>query len=87
MDLRYIGKNIRFYRAKQRASQEKLAEKTDLSSNYIGMIERGEKVPSVKSLLKISAALGVMPGVLLTDWEHARWKWVGSGHNKIHPLK
>ena len=85
MDLRYIGRNIRFYRTEQRASQEKLAERTGLSPNYIGMIERGEKIPSVKSLLKISAELGVMPGVLLTDWEYARWKWVENGHNKIHP--
>ena len=85
MDLRYIGRNIRFYRTEQRASQEKLAERTGLSPNYIGMIERGEKIPSVKSLLKISAELGVMPGVLLTDWDLARWKWIEKGHNKIHP--
>ena len=31
--------------------QETLAEMTDLTANYIGMIERGEKVPALSTLI------------------------------------
>ena len=45
MKLETIGKNIRKYRNQRKLRQDQLAEKTDLSTNYIGMIERGEKIP------------------------------------------
>ena len=45
MNLDTIGKNIRKYRSQQKLRQDQLAEKTDLSTNYIGMVERGEKIP------------------------------------------
>ena len=37
-----IGRNIRKYRVEKKMRQEDLAEKTGLSANYIGMLERGE---------------------------------------------
>lgn len=36
-----------------------MAEKTDLTTNYIGMVERGEKIPSLETFIKIVNALGV----------------------------
>lgn len=45
MNLSSIGKNIRKYRLQRNLCQEDLAEMAALSSNYIGMVERGEKVP------------------------------------------
>ena len=47
MKLDTIGKNIRKFREIKKLRQEDLAEKTDLTTNYIGMIERGEKIPSI----------------------------------------
>lgn len=48
MDLTSIGKNLRKFRTEKRMMQETLAEKANLSSNYIGMIERGENtIPSL----------------------------------------
>ena len=40
-------------------SQEKLAEKADLSTVFISRIERGVESPSMDSLVKIDRGLGV----------------------------
>jgi len=45
MDYRSIGENIRKYRKTKKMTQETLAERAGLSVNYIGSIERGEKLP------------------------------------------
>ena len=47
--------------------QEDLAEKADISVNYIGMLERGEKVPSLETFITIANALGVSADMLLKD--------------------
>ena len=53
MKLDTIGKNIRKFRLARKLRQEDLAEKTDLTTNYIGMVERGEKIPSLETFIKI----------------------------------
>lgn len=50
MQLDSIGKNIRVFRLAKKLRQEDLAEKAELSTNYIGMVERGEKVLSLSRL-------------------------------------
>ncbi|MBO4692805.1 MAG: helix-turn-helix transcriptional regulator [Clostridia bacterium] len=67
MKLDVVGKNIRKYRLLKSVSQEKLAERADLTPNYIGMIERGEKTPSLQSFIKIVNALEVSADVILCD--------------------
>ena len=62
-----IGKNIRKYRLLKKLRQEDLAEKAGLSINYVGAIERGEKVPSLETLLAIINALGVSADMILAD--------------------
>ena len=62
-----IGKNIRKFRLARKLRQEDLAEKTDLTTNYIGMVERGEKIPSLETFIKIVNALGVSSDMVLTD--------------------
>lgn len=54
-----IADNIRQYRAKQRISQEKLSEMTDISQQHISNIENELVNPSIEVLLKISNALDV----------------------------
>ena len=67
MKLDSIGKHIREYRLSRKLRQEDLAEKTGLSANYIGMMERGEKTPALETFICIANALGVSADMLLTD--------------------
>lgn len=65
--LESIGKNIRKYRLVKKLRQEDLAEKAELSINYVGAIERGEKIPSLETFLVIINALGVSADMILAD--------------------
>lgn len=67
VDLNSIGKNIRKYRLMKKLRQEDLAEKADLSINYVGAIERGEKLPSLETLIVIINALEVSADMILAD--------------------
>ena len=67
MKLDTIGKNIRKFREAKKLRQEDLAEKAELTTNYIGMIERGEKIPSLETFIKILNALGVSADMVLSD--------------------
>ena len=67
MKLDTIGKNIRTFRLAKKFRQEDLAEKTGLSANYIGMVERGEKIPSLETFINIANALGISADMVLTD--------------------
>lgn len=67
MNLSSIGKNIRKYRQTKKLRQEDLAELTGLSPNYIGALERGEKIPSLETFLVIVNALNVSADMILCD--------------------
>lgn len=54
-----LGLKIRVERQKQKLSQEKLAELSELNRNFIGMIERGETNVTVKNLESIANALNL----------------------------
>ena len=62
-----IGRNIRKYRMEKKMRQEDLAEKTGLSANYIGMLERSEKLPALDTLISILNALGITADAVLCD--------------------
>lgn len=57
--LKNLGKNIRKYREAKKFSQELLAEKADLSREYITRIENGQKFVSLKKLFLLADILGV----------------------------
>lgn len=67
MKFESIGKHIREYRLKNNMRQEDLAEKTDLSVNYIGMLERGEKIPSLETFIVLLNVLGASADIVLAD--------------------
>ncbi len=48
-----IGRNIRANRKLRKFSIDNLADYLELSSSYVGLLERGERCPSLKTLLKI----------------------------------
>jgi transcriptional regulator with XRE-family HTH domain len=54
---RILGKCIRSYREQAGLTQEKLAEKSDLTPKYLGEVERGLVNISVDALARIAAAL------------------------------
>jgi len=56
---RIVGQNIRACRKQAHLSQEKLAEKADLSYKYLGEVERGVVNISLGSLVRIAKALRV----------------------------
>lgn len=60
-----IKENIKKYRILQNFSQEKLSEIAGISTDYILLIERGKRTPSIKRLCLIANALGIEPYKLL----------------------
>jgi len=60
------GKNIRLFRQTKGLTQENLAELVNVTSSYIGYLERGLRAPSLDLLARIGTALEVEPTVLLT---------------------
>lgn len=67
MDLSGIGKQIREVRLQKSWNQDQLAEKTNLSLAYIGMIERGEKIPKLETFIRIINTLEISADVVLQD--------------------
>ena len=54
-----LGEELYKARMKAGLTQEQLAFKADVSRNYISLLERNEKSPTVKTLLRLCKSLGV----------------------------
>jgi transcriptional regulator with XRE-family HTH domain len=54
-----FGSNLRKFRGSREWSQMELAEKADISMNFLSEIERGNKWPSPENLQNLADALGV----------------------------
>jgi len=67
MDKAELGKRVREARNKAGLTQESLAEKADIGIMYLGEIERGIKMPSLKIFIKIIEALDISADYLLRD--------------------
>ena len=52
-----FAENIKYYRKEQGFSQQTLAEKCDIATNYLSEIERGQKFPSVEIIERLSQVL------------------------------
>ena len=59
------GAQERLRREVRRLSQPKVAELAHVSLNYIGLIERGQKMPTVDTLVHVGKALELEPVALL----------------------
>ena len=69
-----LGKRMRELRAKRGLSQEAFADHCGLHRTAIGLIERGHRVPSLKTLLTISSGFGVSLSELLRGVDGGRTK-------------
>lgn len=67
MDYTSIGKHIRTRRIQKKLRQEDVAEMVDLSPNYYGSIERGEKIPAMDTFVAILNALELSADQVLAD--------------------
>lgn len=64
-----FGEVLRKKRKEAGLSQEKLALDVGLERTFISMMERGQRQPSLTTLLKIAPALGCSAADLVTDVE------------------
>lgn len=67
MDQKAIGKRIKSAREKKGLTQEQLAEEVNLSPMHISVIERGNKLPRLETLINIANVLDVSADILLQD--------------------
>lgn len=65
MDYPALGQSIRMYRKKLRLTQEQLAEQAGVSASFLGHIERGSRIASMETFVRLCQALKVTPNDLL----------------------
>jgi len=60
MDMRkLVGRNVARVRDDKGLTQEKLAERSGFSQQYISGLERGQRNPTIVTIYELSKALGV----------------------------
>lgn len=59
IDYRAMGQRIRAKRLEMGLTQEKLAEKAEISTSHIGEIERGTSICSLAVIVNIASVLGL----------------------------
>ena len=67
MDRILLGKRIKEERIRCNLTQEQLAELADVSTTYIGFVERGKRSITLEKLIDISSCLHVSIDTLLHD--------------------
>ena len=67
IDLVSVGSRIRFYRLQRQWTLDDLSEKTGISLQMLGRVERGERACSLQSLITIANALNLPADELLVD--------------------
>ncbi len=60
-----FGERLQTVRKSKGITQEELAVKLYMHKNYIGLIERGERNPTIRTLYKLAKALKVNASELL----------------------
>lgn len=68
MSMRKIFReNVKYYRKRKKMSQERLAELSNLSANYIGDIERTDRKVTIDTIEKVAKGLKMDPLTLLKN--------------------
>lgn len=72
MDMRkLVGRNVRRLRLAAGMTQEQYAEASGFSQQYISDLERGQRNPTVVSLLELAAPLSASPAELISEHSEA----------------
>jgi transcriptional regulator with XRE-family HTH domain len=71
-----FGENLRRIRNRCELTQDELARLAQLHRTEVGLLERGQREPRVRTLLKLTSALSVGPDELLDGirWDSNREK-------------
>ena len=64
-----FGKAVRSLRRERGLSQEALAEKANLHTNYISLVERGLSAPALDTICALADALGITVSTLAVEME------------------
>jgi len=75
-----FGFALRRIRLKRGLSQQRLADKSGYHRTYIGLLERGQKSPSLRTIFNIAATLQVKPSEILERVQ----RLVGSTGGRSH---
>ena len=67
MDKIDFGKRLKYLRKKANYTQEELAELADISSTYLGEVERGKKVIGLDKFINIVKALNLSADYILCN--------------------
>jgi len=67
MEKAALGKKIREARLNKKLTQQKLAEKAQIGEMYLGEIERGTKMPSLRIFIQLIEALDISADFILRD--------------------
>ncbi len=70
IDYKAMGQRIRLRRKELGLTQEKLAEKADISSSHVGEIERGTSICSIAVLVNIANILDLNLDTLIKGINH-----------------
>jgi transcriptional regulator with XRE-family HTH domain len=67
-----FGSALRAFREEQGLTQEKLAERAELHTNYVSSVERGERNLSLHNIAKLAHALGIDVSALMRCLDRPR---------------
>jgi len=91
MDYKKLGHRIRQERQRLHLTQAALAEDIDVSTTYMGAIERGERSLTLDTLVRLVGRLGVTIDYLLADSVTgeagtfvAQFRQITDGHTPAH---
>ena len=64
-----FGEVLRMYRKRAEMTQEQLGFEAGIERNYVSMLERGERQPTIGTLFSLAKALKVQPSELVLGVE------------------
>jgi len=67
IDYYSIGERVKFYRENKKLSQMALAELCNISRQHMSMIETGERIASIETIVTIANILEVSPNQILSE--------------------
>ena len=72
MDMRrLVGLNFARLRKEKGFTQERFAETSGFTQQYVSDLERGRRNPTVVTLFHLASPLGVTPADLLAELDHS----------------